>query len=72
MLRNEGASVTEEDLIAYCRNRLAGFEAPKSVVFLDAFPETVGGKILKYRLRQDLDPASRAATRPETEASPEA
>lgn len=72
VLRNEGASVTEEDLIAYCRNRLAGFEAPKSVVFLDAFPETVGGKILKYRLRQDLDTASRAATGPEAEASPEA
>jgi len=47
----EGATATEEELVAYCRERLAGFETPKAVVFADSLPETVGGKVLKYRLR---------------------
>lgn len=46
-----GAVVVEADVLAYCRERLAGFETPKRVVITDALPETVGGKVLKYRLR---------------------
>lgn len=45
-------SVTEEELIAFARERLAGYETPKQVVLVDALPETVGGKVLKYKLRQ--------------------
>ncbi len=37
---------------AYCRERLAGYESPKAVIVADSLPETVGGKILKYKLRQ--------------------
>lgn len=48
-----GAAATAEDLIAHCRERLAGFETPKAVVFADGLPETVGGKVLKYRLRAE-------------------
>ncbi|RLV50920.1 AMP-dependent synthetase [Nocardioides mangrovicus] len=48
----EGDGVFEADLIAFARERLAGFETPKQVVFVDALPETVGGKVLKYRLRE--------------------
>ncbi len=40
------------ELIAFCRDRLAGFETPKGVLLVDALPETVGGKVLKYKLRQ--------------------
>ena len=40
------------ELIAFCRERLAGFETPKQVLLVDALPETVGGKVLKYKLRQ--------------------
>jgi acyl-CoA synthetase (AMP-forming)/AMP-acid ligase II len=46
------ASATEEELIAHCRERLAGFESPKGIVFTDALPDTVGGKVLKYKLRE--------------------
>ena len=46
--------MTEEELLAWARGRLAGFETPKAVVFADALPETVGGKVLKYRLRGAL------------------
>jgi acyl-CoA synthetase (AMP-forming)/AMP-acid ligase II len=42
---------TAAELIAFCRERLAGFETPKDIVFADALPETVGGKVLKYKLR---------------------
>lgn len=37
------------------RRSLAGFETPKAVVVVDDLPETVGGKVLKYRLRARLD-----------------
>jgi acyl-CoA synthetase (AMP-forming)/AMP-acid ligase II len=39
------------ELIAHCRTILAGYETPKDVVFVDELPETVGGKVLKYKLR---------------------
>jgi acyl-CoA synthetase (AMP-forming)/AMP-acid ligase II len=48
VLKDEAAA-SEEDLIKHCRASLAGYETPKSVVFAD-LPETVGGKVLKYRL----------------------
>jgi acyl-CoA synthetase (AMP-forming)/AMP-acid ligase II len=50
VLRN-GAGATADDLIKHCRAGLAGYETPKSVVFAADLPETVGGKVLKYRLR---------------------
>lgn len=42
----------EQDIIAFCRERLASFESPKSVIFVEDLPETVGGKVLKYKLRK--------------------
>jgi len=38
-------------LIAICRERLAGFETPWEIIFVDSLPETVGGKVLGYKLR---------------------
>lgn len=49
-----GAEPDEQTVIAFCRERLAGYETPKRVIFVDEMPETVGGKILKYRLRESL------------------
>lgn len=54
MRRPGAAPASAEALIAHCRERLAGFETPKRVVFVDAFPETVGGKIMKHVLRARL------------------
>lgn len=45
------SEVEERELLDWARAGLAGFEAPKKVVFVDALPETVGGKVMKYRLR---------------------
>ncbi len=47
----EGASATEEELIAFARERLAGFKTPKRVVFRE-LPKTSTGKIQKFELRK--------------------
>ena len=50
----EPGTVAETDLIVFARERLAGFETPKSIVFVEALPETVGGKVMKYKLREQF------------------
>ena len=44
----------EDEVIAFCRALLAGYETPKRIVVVDELPTTVGGKVLKYRLREQL------------------
>ncbi|MDQ0681719.1 fatty-acyl-CoA synthase [Streptomyces achromogenes] len=46
--------VTEEELIAYAREKLPSFKAPKRVVFVDELPRNASGKILKRELRERL------------------
>ena len=47
-----GASATEEELIAFARDRLAHFKAPKGVSFVSELPKTATGKIQKFVLRK--------------------
>jgi fatty-acyl-CoA synthase len=47
----EGGKATEQEIIAFCRERLARFKAPKSVVF-GVLPKTSTGKIQKFILRE--------------------
>jgi len=47
----EGSAVSEDELIAHCRERLARFKVPKAVMFLDALPRNPSGKVLKRELR---------------------
>jgi acyl-CoA synthetase (AMP-forming)/AMP-acid ligase II len=54
VVREPGRQPGAEELITFCRERLAGFESPKAILFANALPETVGGKVLKYKLRQQL------------------
>lgn len=49
-----GQSLTEEELIAYCRENLAHFKCPRTVVFM-ALPKTSTGKIQKFKLRDIVD-----------------
>ena len=46
-------SATEEEIISFCRQHLAGFKTPKTVIFQE-IPKTSTGKIQKYILRQSL------------------
>ncbi|HEY5854340.1 MAG TPA: FadD3 family acyl-CoA ligase [Aldersonia sp.] len=43
--------ITADELLAWSRKRMAGFKAPRSVVFLDALPLGATGKVVKDRLR---------------------
>ena len=47
----EGAGATQEEIIAFCRERMARFKVPKRVVF-GALPKTSTGKIQKFLLRE--------------------
>ncbi len=49
----EGRLATELDIIEFCRDRLAGFKRPRSVVFVEELPRNVMGKVLKRDLRED-------------------
>jgi HIP---CoA ligase len=45
------SAVSEESLIEWCRDRMAGFKAPRSIVFLDELPLNATGKVMKDQLR---------------------
>jgi fatty-acyl-CoA synthase len=47
----EGTSATEPEMIAFARERLAHFKAPRGVTFVTELPKTATGKIQKYALR---------------------
>ena len=46
------AEVSEADLIAHCRQHLAGFKKPSAVLMLDELPRNAAGKVIKPRLRE--------------------
>ena len=46
-----GADTTEEEIIAWCKEKLARFKCPRYVVFVD-LPKTSTGKIQKFKLRE--------------------
>ncbi len=48
----EGAQVTEEEIIAHCKARIAGYKAPKRVEFRGELARTATGKIQKFKLRE--------------------
>ena len=47
-----GMIIIEEELIKFCREKLADYKTPKKVIFVDELPMTSSGKILKRQLRE--------------------
>ena len=47
-----GEAATEEEILAFARERLPGYKRPKVVYFLDELPRNPSGKVLKYKLRE--------------------
>jgi len=47
----EGKNVTEQNIIDYCKQNMAGFKRPKRVIFGE-LPKTSTGKIQKFELRK--------------------
>ncbi len=46
-----GESLTEEEVIAYCRENLAPYKVPKAIEFVEELPKSTVGKILRRELR---------------------
>lgn len=50
-----GAVCSENDIIEHCRDKVAGFKRPNSVVFIEELPRNALGKILKKKLRETYE-----------------
>lgn len=51
----EGWALSEEEIFAYCKKKLAKYKVPAEVVFLDILPRNASGKVLKHRLRENVN-----------------
>jgi len=49
----EGKTATDEEIISFCREKLAAYKSPKLVEFRDALPKSAVGKILRKVLREE-------------------
>jgi acyl-CoA synthetase (AMP-forming)/AMP-acid ligase II len=54
----KGQTLTEEEVIQYCKDHIASFKKPKSVAFMEALPRSPAGKVLKRVLREKWESAS--------------
>jgi len=54
IVKKPGATLAADELIAWCRDNMASYKAPRSVSFIDALPTTGAGKVLRRLLK---DPA---------------
>jgi acyl-CoA synthetase (AMP-forming)/AMP-acid ligase II len=52
VVRRGGDTVDEGALIAWCREHMANYKAPRTVHFVDELPLTASGKVQRFRLRQ--------------------
>lgn len=50
----EEQHIREEELIQFCRSRLAAYKVPQDILFVDELPKTTVGKILKRTLREQF------------------
>jgi long-chain acyl-CoA synthetase len=61
VVRRSGASTTEEEVLAFCKERLAAYKAPKAVEFREELPKSAVGKLLR-RVLVDQERAKTEAT----------
>jgi long-chain acyl-CoA synthetase len=52
VVRASGSSVSEQELIDYCRERIAHYKCPTSIDFVETLPRNPSGKLLKRELRE--------------------
>ncbi len=60
VVRAEGSTLSEEDVLRHCRPKLAKFKQPGTVRFVDELPRNATGKVLKRELRLDAAAAGEA------------
>src|SRR5262245_14560649 len=49
-----GCSATSDEIRAYCKSQLAHYKVPRYVKFVESFPQTVTGKIQKFKMRDTM------------------
>jgi fatty-acyl-CoA synthase len=49
-----GTKATEQEIVDYCKGKIARFKIPRYVAFVDDFPKTASGKIQKFKLRDQM------------------
>ncbi len=52
IVKSAGADASADDLLEYCRSRLAGYKQPRQLEFVDELPRNASGKVLKKDLRE--------------------
>jgi long-chain acyl-CoA synthetase len=52
--RKQGLECSEDDLIDYCKKRIASYKAPKKILFVEELPKSPAGKILKREIRKSF------------------
>jgi acyl-CoA synthetase (AMP-forming)/AMP-acid ligase II len=48
----QGKTITEEEILELCRQKLSPFKVPKKIIFVDSLPKTPTGKLLKRDMRE--------------------
>jgi long-chain acyl-CoA synthetase len=61
VVKRSGATTKEEEILAFCKERLAAYKAPKAVEFRDDLPKSAVGKLLR-RVLVDEERAKTGAT----------
>jgi len=70
VVKRAGSDLTEEELVAYCKERLAAYKAPKSVEFRDELPKSTVGKLLRRVLADEERERMGTRAAPGTPPSP--
>ena len=59
-----GETLTAEEVIAYCKEKLAAYKVPKQIAFIDQLPKSAVGKILRKELRPEAPAPDRKSKAP--------
>jgi O-succinylbenzoic acid--CoA ligase len=51
VVRNQGVTIDETELTAFCREHLAGYTLPRRILFVDSLPQTASGKIQRAAVK---------------------
>ncbi|HEX6711066.1 MAG TPA: long-chain fatty acid--CoA ligase [Rubrobacter sp.] len=68
VVKRSGASVTEEEVLVFCKERLAAYKAPKTVEFREELPKSTVGKLLRRVLADEERADAQTATGPTSQS----
>jgi len=52
IIAHEGANLLEEDVLSFCKDKIARYKIPRYIFFVNEYPLTGSGKIQKFKLRE--------------------